>query len=856
MQRDYCRPSTRSAILPNKTYSALGANAMQVAIPWRLPTTTPKALTSQVSWDGRIYWQCEDCEQETTIDVHAFHEGEQRCQFCTRKRAGNVVVHAAVVNIVCVDCGQSEIRRTLEFGEERCAKCSSKKLTKAHQGIEPEFPAKFGDFPKPRVWGESVEDDLESILEEVKNIAPLPDSLAEMLLLVRLTRHLRLTSYQGDASAQWRILNIEGNLIREYFKRAPCIEAGLSALQCFEEAARLADTPFWVAAIEHNVAMAAYSMLSKYPETVVGIYSNRPHLRDEAIDAANRALVEYQSAEGRDSAFDCARVHHLIGDLHVVGSEGTDSGLRRVIEHYDQALEAFAADRRFSMNLRVSRANAISRLSQPTPRESAFFVEDLREALSSPESGRLWPEQHTPHLMLGMHLAHEGRTAEAVEQFEQAAAMVLADLDAASDETSLHARVNEYIPIFNWLARMYATSGNASLALAAMEALRGATIRLQTMSESENAERAQRAVVTAMRRLIGVEPEAEAQEPLQLPDVEALLARVHAADPQTAVVAVDICEGVITVIASAPSHSKQLELETIELSIDERLELVDLTLHYRTHACEPGPQREPALREPLGKFDALICAPVRRILAEKDIADAILIVPSLLLGMPFDIVSDCAIRYVPSLGVVADLSERMTQGSNRLLVVGYAGEDLPAIAAEIQEIRENWKGQVTVLDGSSLTKRAVLEELQEEYDYIHFCCHGTFDELSPEESALHLVLDSDNDALRVTAGDLASIRLGCSAIVTLSACSSGVSSASVGNDLFGLSGSLLRAGARAVVGSRWAVYDAFARQFMARLYGEFQTKVTTPISAFHRTRQALSANSPMENWAAFFYTGV
>jgi len=110
--------------------------------------------------------------------------------------------------------------------------------------------------------------------------------------------------------------------------------------------------------------------------------------------------------------------------------------------------------------------------------------------------------------------------------------------------------------------------------------------------------------------------------------------------------------------------------------------------------------------------------------------------------------------------------------------------------------------------------------------------------------------------LRVTAGDLRGCELDAASLVTLSACSSGVCSADAGNELFGLTGSLLRSGARAVIGSRWAVYDKFARRFMVALYTELRTPGRSPADAFQATRTAFSKTDKLENWAAFAFTGV
>jgi CHAT domain-containing protein len=214
------------------------------------------------------------------------------------------------------------------------------------------------------------------------------------------------------------------------------------------------------------------------------------------------------------------------------------------------------------------------------------------------------------------------------------------------------------------------------------------------------------------------------------------------------------------------------------------------------------------------------------------------------------------LSYVPSISVAGDLAKGSVESYPKVLVIGYLGSDLPEVANEITHIRQAWGSQVNVLASGNGNKLAVLNEMQKPYDFIHFSCHGTFDEVDPLSSALHLVPNVEDDSLRITARDLQSIRLTRRPLVTLSACSSGLSSADLGNDLFGLGGGLLRAGARAIVGSRWPVYDTFSRDFTGRLYSEIRQDPGRPFEAFQRTQRSFANGGRLENWASYGYFGV
>lgn len=150
----------------------------------------------------------------------------------------------------------------------------------------------------------------------------------------------------------------------------------------------------------------------------------------------------------------------------------------------------------------------------------------------------------------------------------------------------------------------------------------------------------------------------------------------------------------------------------------------------------------------------------------------------------------------------------------------------------------------------------MLAALDEGHEFVHFCCHGSFNVLAPENSALHLSSERDHDARNITAADLRKARLKGTSLVTLSACSSGAASTNATNDLFGLTGSLLRSGARAVIGSRWPVSDAFALRFMCRLYQRIGEGAPDAASAFSATAAELSQAERLENWASFAYVGI
>jgi CHAT domain-containing protein len=220
---------------------------------------------------------------------------------------------------------------------------------------------------------------------------------------------------------------------------------------------------------------------------------------------------------------------------------------------------------------------------------------------------------------------------------------------------------------------------------------------------------------------------------------------------------------------------------------------------------------------------------------------------------------EISVLYVPSLGIASEIARYVNGGSHRLLMVGYAGSDLPGVREEIQAIAGVWRGECTVLDGSECNKLRVLEELRKPYDFNHFAGHGSFDYFHPEQSAFYFRNTGGRrelgDAYRLTAHDLLAVRFPAHPVVTLSACSSGITAYDAIHRLTGLSGSLFQIGARVVIGSRWPVSDATALKVMCAIYSSIAAG-STPFAGFLKAQSSLRANSAIEDWSAFGYVGL
>ena len=282
---------------------------------------------------------------------------------------------------------------------------------------------------------------------------------------------------------------------------------------------------------------------------------------------------------------------------------------------------------------------------------------------------------------------------------------------------------------------------------------------------------------------------------------------------------------------------------------------------------EPTPLREFRLVNLCRTMFEILISPIKSLLNENGIRRIAISPPGGMTHLPFEALFDNTsanaladsfnILYLPSIRIGADLVDSVASNTHgKLLAVAYADKDLPHTKREIESLRQVWKDRMVLLDGERCTKRQVMEELKNNYDYLHFSCHGSFDVLEPLNSALHLVANPQRDSQRLTAHDILSVKFPSRPIVTMSACSTALTAATKANDYIGLTGSLLRAGARAIIGSRWPVYDDTAADFMIRFYEKLYNANQGPYENFVDVQKEMRKSCNVEDWAAFGYLGL
>jgi tetratricopeptide (TPR) repeat protein len=181
-------------------------------------------------------------------------------------------------------------------------------------------------------------------------------------------------------------------------------------------------------------------------------------------------------------------------------------------------------------------------------------------------------------------------------------------------------------------------------------------------------------------------------------------------------------------------------------------------------------------------------------------------------SLPFEdgaLIDAASISYSPSCSVYAALRARAVHAPTRPLIMAPEVDGLPWVQHESQRVASLFP-ESRLVTGADATIRT-LRELAGRCDAVHLATHGVFRSDNPSFSALQL---SDG---WLTVGDLAELTRR-HALVTLSACHTGMSDVGPGDELIGLTRAVLGAGSASLVASLWAANDETTAQLMTTFY--------------------------------------
>jgi tetratricopeptide (TPR) repeat protein len=265
-----------------------------------------------------------------------------------------------------------------------------------------------------------------------------------------------------------------------------------------------------------------------------------------------------------------------------------------------------------------------------------------------------------------------------------------------------------------------------------------------------------------------------------------------------------------------------------------------------------GAELESACRRVLQALHARLLAPLAELVA--GVRRLVVVPHGPLHRVPFHALHDgrayvlehSEVAYAPSATVWALCTARPVRRLARALIAGCPAPGTPGVAAEVAAVAARFPGHV-LLAGETATLAAI-RAAAPAADVVHLACHGVFRADNPLFSALRL-----GDGW-LTAAELLHVGLD-GALVTLSACETGASHVTGGDETLGLARAALAAGAATVAVSGWRVDDATTARLMNDWYAGLAAG-TGRAAALRAGQLALKADHPHPfHWAPFFLCG-
>lgn len=204
------------------------------------------------------------------------------------------------------------------------------------------------------------------------------------------------------------------------------------------------------------------------------------------------------------------------------------------------------------------------------------------------------------------------------------------------------------------------------------------------------------------------------------------------------------------------------------------------------------------------------------------------------------------VSYAPSAAILQQCLNRHPSDLKTALLLGVADELTPRVHEEISALAPLFPESHVLRDREATM--AALREHAPHAGVLHFACHGQF---RPDNALFSSLRLGDG---WLTVRDAYELNLK-SALVTLSACETGVSAVSPGDELIGLARGFFAAGSPTLVMSLWTVDDETTTRLMSDFYRGLTGK-GSPSAALRSAQVRLLKQEPhLFFWSPFVVVG-
>jgi hypothetical protein len=827
-------------------------------------------------------WHCLDCDHE--VDVVYFAWLERRCPECWS---------------VNVDVRMSEIvpPRPSTFG------------------VFGE-PMQYWKAPTPpgalkkHIWGRSLAND-GSVLDRIAfhyQRRPEGDSHGSLYLISLFAQSLMSHYQEYDKLSnfdRFSFLINTGNVHQAYFRATGSSEGAKATLTAFEQALEATDHPFARLTASHSFAMATIYLLDVYDEREASRLTARADVHGAAIRSLRsflqpsmvyRAAVEDRAkVKAAEYKPQIARARYALADLLTRGEPSREE-LREALSIFDDLNLDGPGLRELKHAVKAAKYRCVLALPVPkAKRKQKQWVTAFNE-LSTLIFDAYTPEKYGQRwrwaLTEGQWLMRVGQWLEAHQYLQSAVTYSQKDFPPMPDPVGALGQAEQFYQAYRALATNYIRIGWAFEGLALLETFRGAILAMSVLDETTR-RRQYREAVKARREkffsgmgaatdhVIGTLSEEmvtrsrtgtkfgpfrkDYELPGLLERVDTIREQFDGAEP-TALISVSID----TTTSSAGAWLSVVVIRPPSATDppcrfnSAHLEPADLAVLSSEMYRRPGSFREQRLKDLCQNIDRIVLSPMKDALTDSGCKRALVTVPGALSNLPFEAAaaSEAALpshmAIMPSFMFGRDIPlAKIRDATARVLVIGYDGSDLPHAGDEAEAVCNAFGDRATYIPGSECTKRSVVDLLNGKFDYIHLICHGYYDGADPLRSYLHFGGRDRTDKSVLRAGEIQQyVHMAERPVVSLSACSTALTADSRSNTWNGLPGAFLRAGAQAVIGTRWPVHDGVASSMMSAFYNHASSGQDTALDCFFAMQDSLRTEGSVEDWASFGYLGA